>query len=197
VPERVLRTRRRGVALEHAILDAALRELVQSGYVGLTMERVARAAGTNKNAVYRRWSSRAALAVAAYRRLAVAELEPPETGDLREDALALLRHINGDLASPRTEILRSLLARATQDAELLVAIRSAGADADVGVWRRIVERAVARGEATSAALHPRVATLPLVLLRNEYVTHGLHPVADSVLVEIVDAVYLPLAARGQ
>jgi hypothetical protein len=36
----------------------------------------------------------------------------------------------------------------------------------------------------------------LVLLRNEYVTRGVKTVPDSVIVEIVDQVYLPLVRRG-
>lgn len=37
-------TRRRGAALEQAILRAAMQELTETGYAGLTMERVARRA---------------------------------------------------------------------------------------------------------------------------------------------------------
>src|SRR5262249_1822919 len=54
----------------------------------------------------------------------------------------------------------------------------------------------ARGEARPEALHPRVATVAIVLLRNEYVTRGITTAADEVLVEIVEEVYLPLV-RGR
>src|SRR4051794_29974940 len=60
--------RRRGTELEQAILRAAADELTEAGYAGLTMDRVAQRAHTNKNAIYRRWPNRAALGVAAYRR---------------------------------------------------------------------------------------------------------------------------------
>ena len=60
----------------------------------------------------------------------------------------------------------------------------------------ILGRAVSRGEARPEALHPRVATLAAVLLRNEYVTRGRPSAPDEVLVEIVDDVYLPLV-RGR
>jgi len=66
-------TRRRGAELDRAILRAALDELAEAGYPGLTMDRVAKRAGTNKNAIYRRWPNRAALGLAAYRQLAVAD----------------------------------------------------------------------------------------------------------------------------
>ena len=54
----------------------------------------------------------------------------------------------------------------------------------------------ARGEAPADALHLRVATVAVVLLRNEFIVHGYPAVPDDVLVEIVDEVYLPLI-RGR
>lgn len=57
---------------------------------------------------------------------------------------------------------------------------------------------MSRGESSPKALHPPVATLPIVLLRHEYMTRGICPVPDGVIVEIVDDVYLPLVGgRGR
>lgn len=189
-------TRRRGAALEEAILRAAVEELTEAGYAGLNMDRVARRAGTNKNAIYRRWPSRAALGVAAYRRMAAGGLRPPDTGTLRGDALELLRQVNCALSSPRSGLLRALLAGVGDDPELLAQLREAAGDGGAEVWLTVLGRAVARGEAPPEALHPRVATVAIVLLRNESVTRGLSTVPDSVLVGIVDDVYLPLV-RGR
>lgn len=189
------RRRRRGAVLEQAILRAAIAELAETGYAGLTMDRVARRAGTNKNAIYRRWPSRAALGVAAYRRLVAVDRQIPDTGNLRDDALALLRRINRDAATPAGEIQRSLLASIGDDPDLLARLQEQATDGATGPWLAILERAVARGEARPEALHPRVATVALVLLRNEYITRGICPVPDDVIVEIVDEVYLPLVRR--
>jgi AcrR family transcriptional regulator len=189
-------TRRRGAALERAILHAAVEELTESGFAGLTMDRVARRAGTNKNAIYRRWPNRAALGAAAYRQMVQGNLRLPDTGTLRGDALALLRQINRDLSSPNGDILRALLASASDDPELLAQLRQQAIGGGSATWLTVLGRAVARGEAGPEALHPRAATVALVLLRNEYVTRGLATVPDSVLVEIVDEVYLPLL-RGR
>jgi AcrR family transcriptional regulator len=193
-------TRRRGAELEQAILRAALEELAGTGYSGLTMDRVARRAGTNKNAIYRRWPNRAALGLAAYRRLVVADQKPPDTGELRGDVLELLRRANRQWSSPAGDILRSLLASAGDDPQLLEQLRAQTTDAGSDTWLTVLGRAVARGEAPPDALHPRVATVAVVLLRNEYTTGGVPTVPDSVLVEIVDEVYLPLVrcrARGR
>ncbi|MYX74548.1 TetR/AcrR family transcriptional regulator [Streptomyces sp. SID3915] len=189
--------RRRGTELEEAILTAAAAVLTEDGVAGLTMEKVARRAGTNKNTLYRRWPNRLALAVAAYRRLAADRTAPPDTGSLRGDALALLRRADSSWASPMGEILRGLLAAAGGAPELLAELRpDADGNAVDAAWLTLIGRAVARGEARPEALHARVASAPTALLRNEYVTRGVPAVPDAVLVEIVDEVFLPLV-RGR
>ena len=197
-PERP-RGRRRGADLVEAILRAAADELLDTGYAGLSMDRVAQRAGTNKNAIYRRWPSRAALAVAAYRQLrqlAGGDQPLPDTGSLREDALELLRRANRAWSSPVGAVQRSLIAGVAHDPELLALIQERASDAGSATWLTVLGRAVARGEAQPEALHPRVATVAVVLLRNEFVTRGIATTPDHVMVEIVDEVYLPLV-RGR
>jgi AcrR family transcriptional regulator len=184
--------RRRGAELEEAILRAATEELVESGYAGLTMDRVAARAGTNKNALYRRWPNRAALGVAAYHRLVVDEQRLPDTGSLRGDVLELLRGANRHWSSPLGEVMRGLLAGAADDPDLLALIRERAGDGGADLWLELLRRAVDRGQAPAAALDPRVATVAIALLRNEYTVRGHPHVPDAVLVEITDRVYLPL-----
>ncbi|WP_027344244.1 TetR/AcrR family transcriptional regulator [Hamadaea tsunoensis] len=191
-------TRRRGAELERAILRAAVEELTENGYAGLTMDRVARRAGTNKNAIYRRWSSRAALGLSAYRELIKADREPADTGTLRGDVLELLRGANRQQSANPVlgGVIRGLLAAAAEDPELAAQLRENVLDAGSGLWLTVLGRAVARGEIRPEALHPRVATVGIVLLRNEYVARGTTAVSDEVIEEIVDEVYLPLV-RGR
>ena len=190
------RARRHGAELEGAILRAAAEVLIESGYAGLTMDLVARRAGTNKNTIYRRWPSRAALGIAAYRQLAVANAPSPDTGELRGDVLEMMRRANRNWSSPTGGILRALLAGVGDDPQLLAQIQEHSTDAGSAAWLTILARAVVRGEASLDALHPRVATVAIVLLRNEFIVGGYPTVPDSVLVEIVDEVYLPLI-RGR
>lgn len=185
-------TRRRGAELERAILRAAADELTESGYAGLTMDRVASRAGTNKNAIYRRWPNRAALGVAAYRQLAADSATLPDTGELRGDVLELMRRANRTWSSPLGGILRALLAGAGDDPQLLAQIQEGSGDAGSASWLALLSRAVDRGEASPAVLRPRIATVAVVLLRNEFMVRGHPSVPDEVLVEIVDQVYLPL-----
>lgn len=188
-------TRRRGAALEEAILRAAADELTESGYAGLTMDRVAHRAGTNKNAIYRRWPNRLALGIAAYRQLTTT-VPLPDTGSLRGDVLELLRGANRHWSSPLGAILRELMSAAGGAPEFLAQLQDQSGDTVAATWLTTLGRAVARGEASPEALHPRVATVAMVMLRNEFVVRGVPTVPDEVLVEIVDEVYLPLV-RGR
>lgn len=189
--------RRRGAELEQAILRAAAEELRTCGYAGMTMDKVARRAGTNKNAIYRRWPQRAALGVAAYKYVADARTPTVDTGTLRGDALELLRLANATWSSPHGAVLRDLLAAAADEPALLELLREqAGGGALHTAWFTLLGRAVARGEAPPEAVHPRVAALPMTVLRGEYALRGVPAVPDEVLVEIVDEIYLPLI-RGR
>ena len=132
------RARRRGAELEDAILRAAAEELTESGYAGLTMDRMARRAGTNKNTIYRRWPSRAALGIAAYRQLVAAAAPSPDTGELRRDVLEMMRRANGNWSSPAGGLLRDLLAAAGDDPQLLAQIQESSADAGSAAWLTIL-----------------------------------------------------------
>ncbi|MEU8886188.1 TetR/AcrR family transcriptional regulator, partial [Streptomyces hydrogenans] len=184
------RTRRRGAALEEAILDAAARELVESGFAGMTMDKVAARAGTNKNALYRRWPHRLALGTAAYKRLATAA-PVPDTGTLRGDALELLRQANRHWSSPLGAVLRELLAAAGGAAEFLASLQERSGEAAAAPWLTVLGRAVVRGEAAPEALHPRVATVAVVLLRNEFVVGGGPRAPDELRGEKEDRGYRP------
>ncbi|GGO41299.1 TetR/AcrR family transcriptional regulator [Deinococcus humi] len=187
--------RRRGAVLEQAILRAAAAELLTAGYANFNMDQVARRAGTNKNALYRRWPGRAALAFAAYRHLAAEQFTPPDTGNLRENILTIMRSANQHWASPLGEVLRGLLAGLPEDPEVLKQLQARGAEGGAELFMAVLERAVAQGEARPEALRPRVAGVALALLRHEYLMRGVAEVPDDVLMEIVDEVYLPLVRR--
>ena len=64
-----------------------------------------------------------------------------------------------------------------------------------GRMKEILERGVRRGELDRSKLTPRIASLPLDLVRHELImTHK--PVSRAVIEEIVDTIFLPLAARS-
>ncbi|MFG2718958.1 TetR/AcrR family transcriptional regulator [Streptomyces sp. NPDC048416] len=183
--------RRRGEELESAILLATLDELAEVGYASLTMERVAARARTGKAAVYRRWPSRAQLVVEACKLGKISEVDLPDTGDLRSDALLLLRQMAALMASPLGDIMRGLLAEMTRDRELAELIRQRIHTVRPSTVMIILERAVERGEVEPWVLTSRRATVATDLLRNQFLLFG-SPVTDEVITDIVDDVYLPL-----
>lgn len=70
-----------------AILNAALAELTEHGYNATNMNDIATRAGVGKAAIYRRWSSKAALMTDAlvYWRPELLDADAPDTGSLEGD----------------------------------------------------------------------------------------------------------------
>jgi len=181
-------TRRRGAALESDLLDAAWAELRAVGYAHLTMEGVASRARTGKQVLYRRWSNRAELVVAAlrHRRGSIVD-HVPDTGSLREDVLSLMRVVLARQREIGQDVFRGLLAEvADMDPHFPETMRE--------VLETLLTRAATRGEIPTADLPTRVITLPVDLLRYDMLV-SLEGVTEAGLLSIVDDVFLPLVIR--
>ena len=185
--------RRRGQALEAAILEAALEELADVGYAGLTMERVAERARTGKASLYRRWPTRMELTLDAVRQAMPDPASPPDTGAFRTDVLACLRENAALLAGPSGQALRGLLGDAMADQERMRALRRRSQGSGVTAMTEIARRAVARGEIDAAAVTPARLEVAHAMLRQRFLFEGA-PIGDDVLVGIVDEVVFPLFA---
>ncbi|MFF4415644.1 TetR/AcrR family transcriptional regulator [Streptosporangium sp. NPDC001559] len=183
--------RRRGERLEQAILDATWDLLTQVGYAKLTMEAVAARAGTSRPVIHRRWPTRAQLALAALDHAAPSDTEPPDTGELRTDLLAMMRQIAHRFGSVHGEVLAGMTAETARDPEAAHALRARLAVTTRGRQvATMVRRAVERNEILPVLLPSRVTTLPLDLIRNEIVLYG-RPPGEDAITEIVDFVLLP------
>jgi AcrR family transcriptional regulator len=181
--------------LEHAILQATLDELAESGYQGLTIERVAARARTGKQSVYRRWPTRAELAVAALRDRHDNSTEPPDTGNLRDDLLAVLRTMAQVFDGPGGEAVRGLFVETRADPARTARARQILAGFPLrGFYLQALRRAVERGEIRSDSLSPAVVKVGPRLLKYHFLRHGA-PIADQVITEIVDEIALPLLRR--
>jgi AcrR family transcriptional regulator len=193
--KRPVATRRRGAALEHALLDAAWEELQESGYAKLTMERVADRAGTSRAVIYRRWRNRSTLVIAALRHhQPVLSGAVPDTGTLRGDVLAVLRRASGRITDTGAGTVIGMMSDLLSDdegaAELIAQLSRGGGD----VMTEVLGRAAARGE-TRDDISPRVARLPTDLLRHELILTQ-RPPSQRALEEIVDEIFLPLVLRN-
>lgn len=188
-------TRRRGALLEHALLDASWQELQESGYAKLTMERVADRAGTSRAVIYRRWRNRPELVIAAMRhRQPVLSGAIPDTGTLRGDMLAVLRRASTRITEIGPDTVIGMLSDLLSDEEafdqILEQLLRSGGD----VMSSVLKRAASRNESREN-ISPRVARLPLDLLRHELIlTH--QPPSQDTLEEILDDIFLPLVLRN-
>jgi AcrR family transcriptional regulator len=188
------KTRRRGEALEAALLDAAWDELQATGYLGLTIEAVADRAGTSRAVLYRRWRNRPELVIAAMRRhRPLLSGEVPDTGSLRGDVLAVLRRMSEGLATTGEETTYGLLGEVIASAEMYERVQDQLLHTGAGVMTVILKRAADRGEARQG-VSDRIARLPTDLFRQE-LFRSRQPPSDSTLTEIVDEVFLPLVRR--
>ncbi|MPZ84855.1 MAG: TetR family transcriptional regulator [Actinophytocola sp.] len=186
------RSRRRGAELEHAILDAAWDELTEVGYAGLTIEAVATRAGTSKPVIYRRWSNRAELVLAAWGRHVPVRQATPDTGALRTDLIAMFARIARRVDTVMHEVVAGVMGEAFRHPEVAGLLRKRLETAPFGdVVRTVVERAVARGELPPVDMSSRATRLPLDLVRGESLLKG-NPITDETIADLVDDVYLPL-----
>ncbi|ATW25775.1 TetR/AcrR family transcriptional regulator [Candidatus Formimonas warabiya] len=187
--------RRRGKILENAILQAALDELNEVGYAHLTMEGVAARAKTNKTAVYRRWPQKSELVVAALHKYTPKITDDaPDTGDLRNDILILLRRITVPLQTIGAETIHGLMLEHLGKVSISAFTqirRSEGEEKWHTIMMTILKNAEMRGEVSLKKISPRIISLPIDLLRFEFLA-TFEPVSDETLTEIIDDIFLPL-----
>ena len=190
-----VRSRRRGKALEAAIYDAVWEELAEHGFGGLTMEGVARRAGTSKPVLYRRWSNRLEMMAATAMHFLPTTETIPDAGSLRENTMAVLRVLRGRMHMIGREallgILTEIAAEPNEHESLFNTL--------MGYMRKIMtdvslDRAIANGEITEDQITPRLRTLPIDLARMEFIMTG--ELTEEAIEEIVEEVFLPaLRAR--
>lgn len=111
------RGRPRSAAVHEAILDATRTLLAESGYRGVSMDKVAAIAGVGIQTVYRRWPSKAPLvAEAVMRAYDQTDFTLPDTGDTRADLTTWMRmYAEIGSAAENVALVRSLAAAAAED----------------------------------------------------------------------------------
>lgn len=174
--------------VDAAILRATQDLLIEHGFEGMTVEAVARAAGSGKAAVYRRWPSKSALVVAAVRALHGPDA-PPDTGSLRDDLLECALHYSrGD---GRTAlVMAGLLTAASRDPELRAASTEAIGAPRAAMFRAVIAAAVERGEVSSDVPVDVIASIvPSVAFGRVVMTRRL--IEEETAVHLVDDVLLP------
>jgi AcrR family transcriptional regulator len=180
--------RPRDPEVERSILSATQDLLVEEGYPGTTIAAVAARAQCGKSAIYRRWATKVDLVVAAVGDLHVTS-ELPDTGDLREDLLAVAMHFAG--ADERAgRVLASLLSHLGRDPELReVAYRAIG-EPPVAALIAVIERWIERGVVSPDAPVRLIAGIvPTAAFGS--VTLRQRALERAAVTELVDLVVIP------
>ena len=184
--------RRRGAALEEALLGAAWDVLREHGYAGFTLEAVAGRAGTSRPVIARRWANRHELLEATIAHVGVRRDNPtPDTGSLRGDLLALLRTYNESRLDLATLMGVQLGGYYQETGRTLADLRDVLTGGHNQALDDVLAAGVERGEADPDRLIPRIRALPVDLLRH-HVLFTLAPMSNEGIEEIVDRIFLPL-----
>jgi len=181
--------RRRGDALLTAIFDAVFEELATHGYEALSVERVAERARTGKASIYRRWPNKLELVVDALDSTLPSFEDPPDTGSVRGDLVAVFTEMARSMSDPSGCAVRSCILG--QEPALADILRQRVLPPRKAMVVAILRRGAERGEVRPGAVSERVAAVGPMLLHGEVVQHGL-PLPGGTVEAIVDEVILPL-----
>jgi AcrR family transcriptional regulator len=188
--------RRRGNALEEAILESAWAELLERGYAGFTIKGVAERAGTSRPVLSRRWQTRADLAIAAIGAYIQGNpISVPDLGSVRDELAMFLQKISGRAMIVVAKVLFSMRDYFTETGSSLAEMRNELRKrlGDSRMFDEILQRGIRRGEIDPSKLTKRIISLPLDLVRHEGLMTQ-KPIPRAVIDEILDSIFLPLVA---
>lgn len=145
-PRKARRGRPTSAAVDRALTGAALQEFVERGYRAMSMESIAARAGVSKVSLYRRWSSKLAVAADVFR-LMREMIDLPDNGSLEADIRSLIRaSIGSSAATSNGKILMRTMGEISGEPELMGLYREHLFGPRLELLRGVVERARARNE---------------------------------------------------
>ncbi|MEV3902211.1 TetR/AcrR family transcriptional regulator [Mycobacterium sp. NPDC050551] len=160
--------RPRNPRIDSAVLDATVDLLGRTGYAALSVDAIARRAGTSKPAIYRRWPSKAHLVHEAAFPLDAA-VELPTTGSLPEDVREMVRRTAAVLTTPAAQAaLPGLIGEMAADPTLHTALLERFGDIlGRGLSERLADagtRGEIRTDVTAVDLTEAIAGITLLAL---------------------------------
>ncbi|MEE6178306.1 TetR/AcrR family transcriptional regulator [Mycobacterium sp. 050134] len=200
-PESKLRQRTDGRldrSRDPGILDAALAALADHGYHATNMNDIAARAGVGKAAIYRRWSSKAALMTDAllHWRPDLLDDDVPDTGSLAGDLDALVERVKrSDTGLVSNDLVLRVAMEAAHEPELASALD----DLMLGKGKRtvsaILTQAAERGEISADRDWSLVADV-LVAMALLQVARG-QTVDANLVRQVIDTLILPAVRAPQ
>ena len=186
-PRRSRITPEREAELYEAVLDL-LREV---GYDALTMDAVAARTRSSKATLYRQWGGKAELVVRAIRHGKPGKLAEIDTGSLRGDLHAMVAQEDDCTMERNSALMRGVAMAIHHNPDLRQAFRDQLVEPEIHEFRRMLQRAVDRGEvradcpALDFLLHMMVGGFATRALLDE------QPPTRAFLTSYLDAVVLP------
>lgn len=173
-----------------AILDAALALVAEVGYLGLTVDALAARAGTSKATIYRRWTNKHQVVVAAVGRYRAQQRSwSVDTGSLRDDLLAHAGRFVDSLSGYDGRLAIGLIQARSAHPELLDELEvrfTSGAR----LPPEVIDRAVRRGELARPVEHGFFEEVVASMIFMRWL--GSQPLDGAYLEHLVDSVALPL-----
>jgi AcrR family transcriptional regulator len=175
------------VLRERQILDVVIDLLSETGYEGLSLDALARRARASKATLYGRWGGKKPLVLAAVR-LVISPVEEVDTGDLRDDLLAI-GHVVELTKARAAGFMLAIAHAAINDPEFAHSIEENLAAPYRIAMRKAIDNAINRGDLHPGARDLTYAAdiLPAIALSRRVFTS-----TDLINVEeVVDTIVLP------
>ncbi|MFF8095732.1 TetR/AcrR family transcriptional regulator [Streptomyces sp. NPDC016675] len=176
---------------EAELYDAVLDLLREVGYDALTMDAVAARTRSSKATLYRQWGGKPELVVKAMRHNKPGEISEVDTGTLRGDLHALLAREDDCTMAQNSALMRGVAMALHQNPDLRQAFREQLVEPEMAEFRRLLQRAVDRGEiradcpALEFLVHMMVGGFATRTLLDD------QPPTRAFLTSYIDAVMLP------
>jgi AcrR family transcriptional regulator len=139
--------RPRSERVHQAILTAARELLMEEGFAAMRLEHVAARAGVGKATIYRRWSSKQALAQDLLSQLAAPHIAVADTGNTHGELLAAVT--NPMRAVTETDfgpVIKAMLSQIASNPNIGDPFRASVVEARRAEVARVIERGIARGD---------------------------------------------------
>jgi AcrR family transcriptional regulator len=180
--------------LDEGLLEAGLAVFLEAGYSGASLAEIARRAGVGTPAIYRRWPTKADMAIDIVAHVSEAEAIP-DSGSIRDDLVAFMAL---RLRTWRTSLFRKLIVPVLMEGN-----REGPLASDIGVrfldYRKALEARIARaieaGELRADTDPGRLIDLLMGTITMPLLFFLELPAADDAAV-IVDQVLSGFGAQG-
>ncbi|MER6029328.1 TetR/AcrR family transcriptional regulator [Streptomyces sp. NPDC001851] len=176
---------------EAELYAAVLGLLREVGYDALTMDAVAARTRSSKATLYRQWGGKAELVAKAVRHTKPGRVGDVDTGSLRGDLHALTRASDDCEMEQNSALMRGLAMAVHSNPDLLRAFRDHLIEPEMAEFRRVLQRAVDRGEvradnpAIDYVMHMMIGGFAARTIIDE------QPPTQAFLLSYIDAVVLP------